>query len=128
VRAAIHLGYWDFAGGAVANPSDYRATSGDPLKLVHAFAKNMRPWIGAPNHALIVGNHAVTQQPMVGHIDRFADGYCGAAVASHPIVHATLDELAADPARAGHVLVMIGAVDPKAPGTHAFYDTGPCQI
>ena len=125
VQAAIHLGNWDPAGGPIVNPNDFKATGGDPLKLVRAFAKNMAPWIKKPNGALILGGSMNTSFPLQGHMERWGGGGLASAVYGTRKLHMTLQEAGSDPALAGHVLVVGPGAAPNAPGKVDLYDTGP---
>ncbi|MEO8548441.1 MAG: hypothetical protein ABI678_00635 [Kofleriaceae bacterium] len=125
VQAAIHLGNWDFAGGPAANPNDFKATGGSPLKIVQAFAKNMAPWIKQPNGALLFGGSGNTAKPLSGHMERWAGGVLATAVRSTVRLNMTLAEAGEDSTLAGHVLVVEGDVFPGSKERVWIWDTGP---
>lgn len=128
IGAAIHLTHWNPQGGPVVNPNDYAKTGGDPLRMIHAFAVDMHRYVQKPNGAYVLGADVFTAQPITGHFDRFGDGLFLPAIAAATAFDATFDEVATNPAYAGHVILVDGAVKAGAPGTHRFRDFGKSTI
>ncbi len=128
IAFAIHLNQWDPAGGPVINPRDYAATGGDPIKMVHAFAVNMKSYVHQANGAYVLGASWNTATPLSGHLERFGDGYANAALMSHARFKATFAEVCTNPSYNDCILIVEGAVKPKGPGDHWFRNTGPRQV